>query len=85
LTVIAPVFPLGELACSLTMTLIPPGAEIAMFGLTVTTGCPATTRPTSSEFPVAAAWPPEHVTLELDFTRSAAIRPPSRLTSAADD
>jgi len=27
LTVIAPVFPLGELVCSLTMTLIPPGAE----------------------------------------------------------
>ncbi len=27
LTVIAPVFPLGELVCSLTMTLMPPGSE----------------------------------------------------------
>ena len=33
LTVVAPVFPLGELDCSLTMTLMPPGNELATFGL----------------------------------------------------
>ena len=85
LTVIAPVFPLGELVCSLTMTLMPPGKEMATFGLTARTGCPATTRPTSSELPVTAACPMLQVALEFDFTRSAATRPPNRLRFATDD
>jgi hypothetical protein len=67
LTVISPVFPLGELVCSLTMTLMPPGKEMATFGLTTRTGCPATTRPTSSEFPVTAACPLLQLALEFDF------------------
>ena len=79
LTVIAPVFPLGELVCSLTMTLMPPGSERATFGLETRTGWPATTKPTSSEFPVTAACPPLQVALEFDFTRSAATRPLNRL------
>src|SRR6266478_6227423 len=33
LTVIAPVFPLGELVCSLTITLMSSGNEMATFGL----------------------------------------------------
>ena len=63
-TVIDPVFPPGELVCSLTMTLMPPGTEMATFGLTTRTGCPATTRPTSSELPLTAACPPLQVALE---------------------
>jgi len=47
LTVIDPVFPPDELVCSLTITLMPPGAEMATFGLEVRTGWPATTRPTN--------------------------------------
>src|SRR3982074_1674029 len=84
LTVMAPVFPPDELVCSLTMTLIPPGNEMARFGFTARTGCPATIRPTISELPVTPAWGPLHVALEFDFTRSAATGPPNRLTFATD-
>jgi hypothetical protein len=58
LTVIDPAPPLGELVCSLTMRLMPPGNEIERFGF---------------EAP------------ELDFTTSAATRPPNRLTSVTAD
>src|SRR6266550_3117952 len=85
LTVMDPVFPLGELVCSLTMTLMPPGNEMATFGLATRTGWPATTRPTSSEFPVTAACPLLQVALEFDFTRSAATRPPNRLRFWTED
>src|ERR1700741_348042 len=57
LTVIDPVIPLGELVCSLTMRLMPPGNEMARFGLDVSTDWPAATKPTSSAFPVTAACP----------------------------
>src|SRR6266404_3788855 len=84
LTVIAPVFPLGELVCSLTMRLMPPGNEMARFGLEASTGCPAATKSTSWELPVTAACPLLQVALEFDFTRSAATKPPNRLTFAID-
>ena len=36
LTVIDPLVPLGELVCSLTIRLMPPGNEMATFGLDTT-------------------------------------------------
>ena len=45
LTVTEPVFPPDELVCSFTITLMPPGAEMATFGVEVRIGWPATTRP----------------------------------------
>jgi len=80
-----PAFPLGELVCSLTMRLMPPGNEMARFGLDTRTDWPAATKPTSSAFPVTAACPPLQVALEFDFTTSAASRPPHRLRFATDD
>jgi hypothetical protein len=38
LTVIVPVFPAGELVCSFTITVMPPGKEMARFGLATRTG-----------------------------------------------
>ena len=55
LTVIDPVFPPDELVCSLTMRLMPPGNEMARFGLETTTDWPAATKPTSSAFPLTEA------------------------------
>src|SRR5580704_4136155 len=85
LTVMEPVVPLGELVCSLTMRLMPPGNEMARFGLDTAMDWPAATRPTISEFPVTEAWLPLQVALEFDFTTSAATRPPIRLRFATDD
>src|SRR3989442_3019566 len=85
LTVIVPVFPAGELVCSFTITVMPPGKEMARFGLATRTGCPATIRPTSSELPVTAACPPLQLALEFDFTTSAATRPPNKLRFTTDD
>ncbi len=85
LTVMDPAFPLGELVCSLTMRLMPPGNEMARFGLDTTTDWPAATKPTISAFPLTAACPPLQVALEFDFTTSAATRPPNRLRFATDD
>jgi len=80
-----PVFPLGELVCSLTMRLMPPGNEMTRFGLDTRTDWPAATKPTSSALPVTAACPLLHVALEVDFTTSAATKPPNRLRFATDD
>jgi len=80
-----PVFPLGELVCSLTMRLMPPGNEMTRFGLDTRTDWPAATKPTSSALPVTAACPLLHVALEVDFTTSAATKPPNRLRFAIDD
>jgi len=66
LTVMDPVFPLGELVCSLTMRLMPPGNEMTRFGLDTRTDWPAATKPTSSALPVTAACPLLHVALEVD-------------------
>src|SRR6266480_1460036 len=85
LTVMDPVFPLGELVCSLTMTLMPPGNEMATLGLDTRTDCPAATTPTSSAFPVTAACPFLQVALEFDFTTSAATKPRNRFRFATDD
>src|SRR5258708_29160998 len=85
LTVMEPVFPLGELVCSLTMRLMPPGNEMARFGLETRTDWPAATRPTTSAFPLTATCQPLQVALEFDFTTSAATKPPNRLRFATDD
>jgi len=85
LTVIEPVFPPEELVCSLTMRLMPPGKEIARFGVETRTDWPAATKPTISALPVTEACPPLQVALEFDFTTSAATRPPNRLRFATDD
>ena len=74
LTVVEPAFPPDELVCSLRMTLMPPGNEMARFGLDTTMRWPATVKPTSSAFPVTEACPPLQVALELDLTRSAVIK-----------
>src|SRR5258708_36017735 len=74
LTVMDPVFPLGELVCSLTTRLMPPGNEMARFGLDTRTDWPAATKPTSSTFPLTAACPPMQVAREFDFTTSPANR-----------
>src|SRR6266481_6212782 len=84
-TVIDPAFAPDELVCSLTMRLMPPGNEMARFGLDTTTDWPAATKPTISAFPLTAACPPLQVALEFDFTTSAATRPPNRLRFATDD
>src|SRR6267154_1997900 len=85
LTVIEPVFPPEELVCSLTMRLMPPGNEMARFGVETRTDCPAATKPTISALPVTEACPPLQVALEFDFTTSEAISPPIRLRFATDD
>src|SRR5712664_2094943 len=85
LTVMEPEFPPDELVCSLTMRLIPPGKEMARFGLETRMDWPAATKPTISALPVTEAWPPLQVALEFDFTTSAATRPPIRLRFATDD
>ena len=74
LTVIDPVVPLGELVCSYTMRLMPPGNEMARFGLDATTDWPAATKPTISAFPVTTACPLLQVALVFDFTTSAVTR-----------
>ena len=59
LTVMDPEFDPDEvLVRSLTTTLMPPGNEIARFGLDTTTDCPATIKPTSCAFPLTAALVP---------------------------
>src|SRR5712664_2790908 len=85
LTVMEPEFPPDELVCSLTMRLIPPGKEMARFGLETRMDWPAATKPTISALPVTEAWPPLQVALEFDFTTSAGTRPPNRLRFATDD
>jgi hypothetical protein len=85
LTVIDPVFPPGELVCSLTIKLIPPGNDRARFGLDVRTDWPAATSPTSWAFPVTDACVPLQVALEFDFTKSAVIKPPKRFRLWTDD
>src|ERR1700741_272283 len=85
LTVMEPVLPLGELVCSLTMRLMPPGNEMARFGLDTRTDWPAATKPTSSAFPVTVACPLLQVALVFDFTTSAVTRPPNRFKLATDD
>jgi hypothetical protein len=86
LTVMDPAFPLGELVCSLTMRLMPPGNEMARFGLDTRTDWPAATKPTSSAFPLTAACPlPLQVALEFDFTTLAVTKPPNKLKFATDD
>src|SRR6266481_3653208 len=79
LTVIDPVFPPDELVCSLTMRLMPPGNEMARFGVDTRTDWPAAVKPTSSAFPVTLACVPLQVALEFDFTTSAATSPPTDL------
>jgi hypothetical protein len=85
LTVIDPAFPPDELVCSLTMTLMPPGKEMARFGLDTRIDWPATTNPTSSAFPLTADCPLLQLALEFDCTTSAAIRPPNKFKFATDD
>src|SRR5258708_14558576 len=85
LTVMEPEFPPDELVCSLTIRLIPPGKEMARFGLATRMDWPAATKPTISGLPVTEAWAPLQVALEFDFTTSAATRPPIRLRVATDD
>jgi len=70
LTVIDPLVPLGELVCSLTMRLMPPGNEMARLGLDTRMDWPAATKPTSSAFPVTAACPLLQVALVFDFIAS---------------
>ena len=55
LTVIDPLVPLGELVCSLTMRLMPPGNEMARLGLDTRMDWPAATKPTNSAFPLTEA------------------------------
>ena len=85
LTVIDPALPLGELVCSLTVRLIPPGNEMATFGFETRIDWRAATNPTSSEFPVTEAVEPLQEAPEFDFTTSAATRTPNRLRFVTDD
>lgn len=85
LTVIDPLFPPDELVCSLTTRLMPPGKDMARFGLDTTIDWPAAVSPTSSAFPEVDAVVPLQVALEFDFTRSAAIKPPKRLRLSTVD
>src|SRR5258708_4552789 len=55
LTVIDPAFPPDEVVCSLTTRLMPPGNEIARFGLDTAMVWPAATKPTTSAFPLTEA------------------------------
>src|SRR5882762_6413893 len=82
LTVMEPEFPPDDLVCSLTMRLMPPGKEMARFGLETRMDWPAATKPTISALPVTDAWPPLQVAVEFDFTTSAATRPPSQSQSS---
>ncbi len=68
LTVIDPVFPPDELVCSLTMRLMPPGNEMARFGVDTRMDWPAAVKPTISALPVTEACVPLQVALEFDFT-----------------
>src|SRR5262245_35777303 len=85
LTVIDPVFPPLELDCSLTMTLMPPGTEMARFGFAATIGVPATVRFTSSELPVRVTCVPLQAALALHLTASAAMTPPRGRRFATGD
>ena len=67
LTVIDPAPPLGELVCSLTMRLMPPGNEMERFGLETAICWPAAISPTSSELPVTEAVEPLQEAPEFDF------------------
>ena len=67
------------------MTLIPPGREIARFGLETRITWPATVNPTRSAFPLTLACPLLQLALELDFTAVAATRPFHRFTSWSVD
>jgi hypothetical protein len=58
--------------------LMPPGNEMARFGLDTTMDWPAAVRPTSSAFPETDAVVPLQVALEFDFTTSAVIKPARR-------
>ena len=59
-TVIEPWFPFTELVCSLRMTLIPPGATIATFGIGAEIGRPSSVTFTSSELPLTDGVVPLH-------------------------
>src|SRR2546430_8175870 len=85
LTVMEPEFPPEELVCSLTIRLMPPGKEMARFGVETRTDWPAATKPTTSALPETEAWLPLQLALEFDFTASAATRPPIRFKLATDD
>jgi hypothetical protein len=69
----------------LTTRLIPPGNEIARFGLDTTMGWPAAVSPTSSAFPETDAVVPLQVALDFDFTTSAVIKPPKRFRLSTVD
>jgi hypothetical protein len=64
---------------------MPPGKDMARFGLDTTMDWPAAVSPTSSAFPEVDAVVPLQVALEFDFTRSAAIKPPRRLRLSTVD
>jgi hypothetical protein len=86
-TVIDPWFPFTVLVCSLSITLIPPGSEIATFGIGAEIGSPSNVTLTSSELPLTDGVVPLHEAVDVDLTTSAVspmIGTPTLNSDAAD-